>query len=244
MATRIIGVVVPPLYHHSLGHDPPPPRLLTSSGCSRVAAFEERARGANGRGDNNNNKKNGGFLFPSSLSPSCKIRSRNSSANQKKPQARRVRGRPMPEVNSVPGEEGRESPVREQDIQNETSMDAESLSAEQQQRGSSSINSEGGGDEEGIFNPVSVDVVTSNGSMSDSSPKKKTGSFKDKGVSGVSVDELMIMMKDAENNIMLLNQVRERALEELQQVRNERDKLQSQVQVLQVFSGPWVFWSQ
>ncbi len=39
-------------------------------------------------------------------------------------------------------------------------------------------------------------------------------------------------------DIMLLNQVRERALEELQQVRNERDKLQSQVQVLQVFSGP------
>jgi hypothetical protein len=108
----------------------------------------------------------------------------------------------MPEVNSAPGEEGRESPVREQDIQNETSMDAESLSAEQQQRGSSSINSEGGGDEEGIFDPVSVDVVTSNGSMSDSSPKRKTGSFKDKdkGVSGVSVDELMIMMKDAENS--------------------------------------------
>lgn len=124
--------------------------------------------------------------------------------------------------------------------------------------------------------------------------QRKTGSFKDKGVSGVSVDELMIMMKDAENSecyhicvsnlgkdyglhvqiclphlqrclwlencsrgtvtasllsfmwldIMLLNQVRERALEELQQVRNERDKLQSQVQVLQVFSGPWVFWSQ
>jgi starch synthase len=74
--------------------------------------------------------------------------------------------------------------------------------------------------------------------------QRKTGSFKDKGVSGVSVDELMIMMKDAENNIMLLNQVRERALEELQQVRNERDKLQSQVQVLQVFSGPRVFWSQ
>jgi hypothetical protein len=79
----------------------------------------------------------------------------------------------MPEVNSAPGEEGRESPVREQDIQNETSMDAESLAAEQQRRGSTSINSEGGGDEEGIFDPVSMDVVTSNGSMSDSSPKVK-----------------------------------------------------------------------
>jgi hypothetical protein len=33
---------------------------------------------------------------------------------------------------------------------------------------------------------------------------------------------------------MLLNQVREHALEERQQVRSERDKLQSQVQVLQV----------
>jgi hypothetical protein len=32
--------------------------------------------------------------------------------------------------------------------------------------------------------------------------QRKTGSFKDKdkGVSGVSVDELMIMMKDAENS--------------------------------------------
>jgi hypothetical protein len=38
---------------------------------------------------------------------------------------------------------------------------------------------------------------------------------------------------------MLLNQVWERALEELQQVRSERDKLQSQVQVLQGTSmGP------
>jgi chromosome segregation ATPase len=64
--------------------------------------------------------------------------------------------------------------------------------------------------------------------------QRKTGFKKDKRVSGfVTVDNLMIMMKAAENNIMLLNQVRERALEELQQVHSERDKLQSQVQVLQ-----------
>ncbi|CAM6101353.1 unnamed protein product [Calypogeia fissa] len=50
---------------------------------------------------------------------------------------------------------------------------------------------------------------------------------------GVSVNDLMDMIKQAERNIMLLNQARARALDDLEQAKGTKDALQGQLHVLQ-----------
>eukprot|EP00850_Spirogloea_muscicola_P009041 SM000050S16966 [mRNA] locus=s50:83490:91142:+ [translate_table: standard] len=50
---------------------------------------------------------------------------------------------------------------------------------------------------------------------------------------GISVDDLMSMIKDAEKNILLLNRVRTRALEELDQAKASKEKLEAHAKALQ-----------
>ncbi|KAH9318741.1 hypothetical protein KI387_020510, partial [Taxus chinensis] len=52
--------------------------------------------------------------------------------------------------------------------------------------------------------------------------------------SGVRVEDLMTMIKDAEKNILLLNKARICSLEELDQARAEKDALQGEINVLQM----------
>lgn len=54
------------------------------------------------------------------------------------------------------------------------------------------------------------------------------------GHSGVRVEDLMTMIKDAEKNILLLNKARICALEELDQACAEKDSLQGEINLLQV----------
>ncbi|GBG91694.1 hypothetical protein CBR_g53508 [Chara braunii] len=49
---------------------------------------------------------------------------------------------------------------------------------------------------------------------------------------GISVDDLMAMIRDAEKNILMLNRVRVRAVEEREQIRAENQMLQGQAKVL------------
>eukprot|EP00850_Spirogloea_muscicola_P010139 SM000058S18569 [mRNA] locus=s58:650359:657899:+ [translate_table: standard] len=50
---------------------------------------------------------------------------------------------------------------------------------------------------------------------------------------GISVDDFMSMIKDAEKNILLLNRVRTRALEELDQAKASKEKLEAHAKALQ-----------
>eukprot|EP00850_Spirogloea_muscicola_P013368 SM000090S24330 [mRNA] locus=s90:359168:366788:+ [translate_table: standard] len=52
-------------------------------------------------------------------------------------------------------------------------------------------------------------------------------------IAGITVDDLMSMIKDAEKNILLLNRVRTRALEELDQAKASKEKLEAHVKALQ-----------
>ncbi|XP_024531361.1 probable starch synthase 4, chloroplastic/amyloplastic isoform X1 [Selaginella moellendorffii] len=48
----------------------------------------------------------------------------------------------------------------------------------------------------------------------------------------VSIEDLLLMIREAEKNILLLNQVRARALKDLQESRREKDSLRAEVEVL------------
>lgn len=63
--------------------------------------------------------------------------------------------------------------------------------------------------------------------------KKMGGRTQHSGSSGITLDDLMVMIKDAQKNILLLNRVRTRALEELDSARTQNEALQGQVKVLQ-----------
>eukprot|EP01018_Ginkgo_biloba_P034494 Gb_31278 [translate_table: standard] len=52
--------------------------------------------------------------------------------------------------------------------------------------------------------------------------------------SGIDVEDLMTMIKDAEKNVLLINEVRIHSLEELEQVRTEKEALQREVNLLQM----------
>ncbi|KAL3700083.1 hypothetical protein R1sor_018105 [Riccia sorocarpa] len=67
---------------------------------------------------------------------------------------------------------------------------------------------------------------------SENSQLQKRATTKEDVPAGVSINDLMLMIKEAEKNIILLNQVRARALEELETVRSVKDDLQGQVGVL------------
>lgn len=167
----------------------------------------------------------GGFCF-TPLSPSCRIRGRSSSSNPKRSQSRRVRDRPLSEVSNRTGEDGRDNPATVQDPQTLSS------GAELSPPGDGGrLYAQGGG--------ASTAASNAEGQESDGNRTSSEGPFErmpastaNRESTGVSVNDLMLLVKEAETNIRTLSQLRERAVNELQTARNEKEELQSQVQIL------------
>jgi hypothetical protein len=192
-------------------------------GC-RVA-FEEAAK-VSRRGS-------GGFCF-TSLSPSCRIRGRNSSANQKRSQSRRVRDRPLSETHNRTGEDGRDNQT--------TVHDAQTLATAAEERlplgDGGAFRSQGSGSSTDA-SIAEVEETDENGASSGVPVERLPASSGYRESSGVN--DLMLLVKEAETNIRTLNHLRERAVDELRSARNEKEDLQSQVEILKVCSVKFIF---
>ncbi|KAG6554493.1 hypothetical protein Mapa_003871 [Marchantia paleacea] len=192
---------------------------------------------------------NSSSFLPSRLSPSCRLRTKNNSrsASSRKAQAKKnIRDRqPLdgdshsaddvrefqagksssasPDVNLPRGAEGNGAGTATAQIESLLSPDQVNQAPESEAlvgRADTKIE---------ISQPVKEkeDMKTSKVSLPNRGSSNEEG-----GPSGVSVNDLMLMIKEAEKNIILLNQVRARALEELENVRSVKDDLQGQVHVL------------
>jgi flagellar hook-basal body complex protein FliE len=147
------------------------------------------------------------------------------SANQKRNQARRDRDRPLSETNNRTGEDGKDNQTRVHDAQTLITAPEERLPL-------------GDGSElrpQGSFTstdaPIAeVQETDENGASSGVPVKRLAASSGYREGSGVN--DLMLLVKEAESNIRTVNQLRERAVDELHSARNEKENLQSQVEIL------------
>lgn len=163
----------------------------------------------------------GAHLFP--FSPSCGIRSKKPSPHQKRAQTRKIsRKSPtvgldrssMDNTKSVP-ENNLELPsASPNDITNDPELATFIGNAEL--FGGAEVMEQSNMDEVG----EDIQIV------------KRRQNDNQKRHSGIQVEDLITMIKDAEKDILLLNQARARALKELDQVRAEKEYLQGEIDLL------------
>lgn len=166
----------------------------------------------------------GGYCNKCPLRPTCRMRSRTY---HKKTRARKAPGeRPPFDQESQSVEDGKEMPELVADVDNViTTGDAGEHS-----NGVSllELKADASGDDNQQLKGAGAAHSSSLESLSKSSSNSEEESFID------IVEDLLYKVKDAERNILMLNEVRMQNLEELEQVHSERDKLEGQVNVLQV----------
>lgn len=163
----------------------------------------------------------GAHLFP--FSPSCRIRSKKPSPHQKRAQTRKIsRKSPtvgldrssMDNTKSVP-ENNLELPsASPNDITNDPELTTFNGNAEL--FGGAEVMEQSNMDEVG----EDIQIV------------KRRQNDNQKRHSGIQIEDLITMIKDAEKDILLLNQARARALKELDQVRAEKEYLQGEIDLL------------
>lgn len=163
----------------------------------------------------------GAHLFP--FSPSCRIRSKKPSPHQKRAQTRKIsRKSPtvgldrssMDNTKSVP-ENNLELPsASPNDITNDPELATFNGNAEL--FGGAEVMEQSNMDEVG----EDIQIV------------KRRQNDNQKRHSGIQIEDLITMIKDAEKDILLLNQARARALKELDQVRAEKEYLQGEIDLL------------
>ncbi|KAG0562921.1 hypothetical protein KC19_9G183000 [Ceratodon purpureus] len=181
--------------------------------CGCRVAFQEAAKvGKLG---------NGGFCFMP-LSPSCRIRGRNSSGNQKRSQARRVRDPPHSETKNRTGEAGRDNKTPVHGAQALTIAPGERLP----------LGDGGGLRSQRSITSTDASIAETDGSGASSGVPVEVQRLASGYRDGSGVNGLMLLVKEAETNIRTLNELRERAVDELQSARKEKEDLQSQVEVL------------
>lgn len=161
----------------------------------------------------------GAHLFP--VSPSCSIRSKKPSPHQKRAQTRKIsRKSPtvgldrssMDNAKSVP-ENNLELPsASPNDITNDPEL--ATFNGNTELFGGAEVMEQSNMDE------VGEDI------------QKRRQNDNQKRHSGIQVEDLISMIKDAERDILLLNQARARALKELDQVHAEKESLQGEIDLL------------
>lgn len=163
----------------------------------------------------------GAHLFP--FSPSCGIRSKKPSPHQKRAQTRKIsRKSPtvgldrssMDNTKSVP-ENNLELPsASPNDITNDPEL-ATFIGNAELFAGAEVM-------EQSNMDEVGEDIQI----------VKRRQNDNQKRHSGIQIEDLITMIKDAEKDILLLNQARARALKELDQVRAEKEYLQGEIDLL------------
>lgn len=131
-----------------------------------------------------------------------------------------MRDSPISETNNRAGEDGRDTQT--------TVQDAQTLSAAAEDRMSRGVLRSQGSASSTDASIAEAEETDENGASSGIARRSASSGFS--GSSGVN--DLMLLVKEAETNIRTLNQLRERAVDELQIARNEKEVLQSQVEVL------------
>ncbi|KAF8413599.1 hypothetical protein HHK36_001591 [Tetracentron sinense] len=159
------------------------------------------------------------FPSPRLLPTSCKMRQRNFSSQHKRQQTKKVSpGRPPMDTNLEPnGDESIE-------FQNSTSHGVSSSDLE-----TTATNN----------NDQSFAVKHTNVTDFDSSTLlEETKSLEDADggdhLSSVRLEDLIGMIRNAEKNILLLNQARVRALEDLDKILTEKEGLQGEINILEM----------
>lgn len=165
----------------------------------------------------------GAHLFP--FSPSCRIRSKKPSPNQKRPQTRKI-SRKSPTVGLDRSSMDNTKGAPENNLElpsaspNDITNDPE-------------ITRTFNGNAELFGNGEIMEQSNMHDVGEDQQIVKRRQSDNRKRHSGIQVLDLITMIKDAEKDILLLNQARAHALEELDQVRVEKESLQGEIDLLQ-----------
>ncbi|KAG0622794.1 hypothetical protein M758_3G123800 [Ceratodon purpureus] len=150
---------------------------------------------------------------------------RNNSANHKRSQARRVRDRPLSETNNRTGEDDKDNQTTVRDAQILVTAPEERLSVGD----GSGLRSQGSSTETDA-SISEVQGIDENGASS-GVPAERLAASNGYGESS-GVNDLMLLVKEAEKNIRTLNQLRGRAVDELQSARDAKEDLLSQVEIL------------
>lgn len=205
----------------------------------------------NGWSRSNCRKSNVRFPVPSrrSLPASCKMRQRNLSSNNRKQQAKKV---PLdqPSTNANIHQNVEESAESESTSTNNiSSLNQESISDVNAEPESTSTNSIPSLNQESIseIGAESASIAEATVAVEDISEKdlKSSSSLAEtvslaksaestEPLSRVKLEDLIGMIRNAEKNILLLNQARVRALEDLNKILSEKEDLQGEINMLEM----------
>lgn len=164
----------------------------------------------------------GAHLFP--FSPSCRIRSKKPSPHQKRAQTRKI-SQKSPTVgldrSSIDNTRG----VPENNLELPSASPDDITNDPELATFNGNVELFEGAE---VMEQSNLDEV-----KEDKQIVKSRQNDNRKRNSGIQVEDLITMIKDAEKDILLLNQARARALENLDQVRVEKESLQGEIDLLQ-----------
>ncbi|GFP91279.1 probable starch synthase 4 chloroplastic/amyloplastic [Phtheirospermum japonicum] len=161
-------------------------------------------------------------LYPAS----CKMRQRNFSFQNKKQQPKKINLDRRTNTNLQPNGDTKDSIL---DSNHEiASNDIVPVILED------GVSNEKDYDNSSTLNEVKIDTVDSAGESSHSKDENATTIDGGEQAPGIHIQDLIGMIRNAEKNIHLLNQARIRALEDLENILDEKESLQGEINILEM----------